>query len=91
MSSRSNGVMNEEFTLRMIAWVVSSAACSTSRIAAAIGSRSDCGTPRSFGQLLRPVDQVARRRREQVVEAGVLRSEAKTHGKTPVIEEVAVR
>ena len=48
MSSRSNGVMNEEFTLRMIAWVDSSAACSMSRIAAAIGSRSDCGTPRSL-------------------------------------------
>src|SRR5450631_297262 len=44
MSSRSNGVMNEEFTLLMIAWVDSSAACSMARIRVLTASRSECST-----------------------------------------------
>ena len=38
MSSRSNGVTNVLFTRRMIEWVVSSAACSASRMRWAISA-----------------------------------------------------
>ena len=51
MSSRSNGVMNELLTLRMISWVASSAACSMSRIRSATASRSDVVDPEELGQL----------------------------------------
>ena len=43
MSSRSNGVTNVLFTRRTMAWVVSSAACSASRIRRATSSRSPPG------------------------------------------------
>ena len=53
MSSRSNGVMNEELTLRMISWVDSSAACSMSRICCGDGLALGLGRPEDLGQLLR--------------------------------------
>ncbi len=40
MSSRSNGVTNVWLTLRMMAWVDSSARCSSSRIRSAMPTRS---------------------------------------------------
>ena len=47
MSSRSNGVTNDSFSSRMIAWVASSPACSAARILSAIALRSAGSAPSS--------------------------------------------
>ena len=53
MSSRSNGVMNELFTLRMISWVASSASCSISRIRVRDGFALGVCDAEQGGQLAR--------------------------------------
>ena len=79
MSSRSNGVTKVVLTLLTIAWVVSSAACSASRI-----RRGDVGVVGALGEHLGEQlgadHQVLCRLGEEVVERRVDRPESQTHG-----------
>ncbi len=59
MSSRSNGVMNEEFTLRRISCVDSSAACSISFISLASASRPAMSAPSTRVSTAEPVTRWA--------------------------------
>ncbi len=79
MSARSNGVTNAPFTARMISWVESPAADSISCIRLRMTSRSSADAPSSAVSSLARVDEVPRRRREQVEEARFLGGEAKAH------------
>ena len=79
MSSRSNGVTKVVFTRLTIAWVVSSAACSASRI-----RRGDVVVVGAVGEHLGEQrgtdDEVLGCLGEEVVERGVDRAESQTHG-----------
>ncbi len=79
MSSRSNGVTNVLLTRRMIEWVVSSAACSASRIFWAI-SALERAVGQHLAEELGSDDEVIGGFAEQVVERAVDRAELQTHG-----------
>ena len=79
MSSRSNGVTKVLFTRRTIAWVVSSAGvlglAHPLRDVLAVGAVAE-----HLGEQPGAVDEVLGRLGEQVVERGVGRAEAQSHG-----------
>ncbi|CAM5347807.1 hypothetical protein SCALM49S_01557 [Streptomyces californicus] len=59
MSSRSNGVMKEEFSWWKIAWVASSPACSAARIRSAISTREAESAPSSSIRSFEPVTMLS--------------------------------
>ena len=59
MSSRSNGVMKEEFSWWKIAWVASSPACSAARIRSAISARAAESAPSSSIRSFEPVTMLS--------------------------------
>lgn len=54
MSSRSKGVMKDEFSWWNTAWVVSSPACSAARMRSTISARADTSDPSSSSRSFEP-------------------------------------